>query len=170
MKTLITRMIRASSLDAQTYELVEADRGSTGPAIFVAVLASIAAALGSGVQDIIGLIGLTAMLLLSWIIWVGLTYVIGTRLFAQPQTHADIGELLRTTGFSASPGVLRILGFIPGLGLPIFIVITVWMLVTFVVAVRQALDYSGSGRALAVCVLGWLIHGIVFFAFVRTAV
>jgi hypothetical protein len=43
------------------------------------------------------------------------------------------------------------------------------MLLTFVVAVRQALDYASSARALAVCLLGWLIHGVLFFAFVRTA-
>jgi hypothetical protein len=88
----------------------------------------------------------------------------------EPSTHADVGEVLRTTGFSASPGVLRIFAAIPGLGIPIFIGVTIWMLCTFVVAVRQALDYGSTGRALAVCVLGWLLHGLLFFAFVRAAI
>jgi len=43
------------------------------------------------------------------------------------------------------------------------------MLFTFVVAVRQALDYSSTGRALAVCLLGWIIHGVLFFGFVLVA-
>ncbi len=44
------------------------------------------------------------------------------------------------------------------------------MLFAFVVAFRQALDCAGSPRALLVCILGWLIHGILFFAFVVTAI
>jgi hypothetical protein len=65
---------------------------------------------------------------------------------------------------------LRILGILPAIGMPIFLGITVWMLVTFVVAIRQALDYASSGRALAVCFLGWLIHGVLFFGFVFVAI
>jgi hypothetical protein len=85
-------------------------------------------------------------------------------------THTDIGEIIRTTGFSASPGVFRILAGIPGIGLPIFLGVTIWMLFTFVVAIRQALDYASFNRALAVCFLGWLIHGLLFFAFVMVAI
>jgi hypothetical protein len=47
---------------------------------------------------------------------------------------------------------------------------TIWMLFSFVVAVRQALDYTNTGSALAVCILGWLIHGALFFGFVMVAV
>jgi hypothetical protein len=170
MKTLFKRMIGASRLDAQTYEQVEADRASTAGAVFVVVMASIAAAVGSGVRDFAGVISAVIVLLATWVVWVGLTYIIGTRLLPEPQTHADIGEMLRTTGFSASPGVLRILGLLPAIGLPIFIGITFWMLLTFVVAVRQALDYGSSGRALAVCLFGWLIHALLFFGFVFVAI
>jgi hypothetical protein len=163
-------MIRASRLDAETYEQVEADRASNAGAVAVVVVASIAAAVGSGARDPIGIISATAALLITWIFWVVLTYFIGTRLLPEAQTHADVGEVLRTTGFSASPGVLRILGALPAVGLPIFIGVTIWMLLTFVVAIRQALDYASSGRALAVCVLGWLLHGLLFFAFVMVAI
>jgi len=170
MKTLFRRMIAASRLDVQTYEQVEADRASNAGAVFIVVVASIAAAIGSGARDFAGVISGIIVLLLTWLVWVGLTYFIGTRLLPGPQTHADIGEVLRTTGFSASPGVLRIFGLLPAVGLPIFIGITVWMLITFVVAIRQALDYASSGRALAVCVLGWLIHGLLLFGFVLVAI
>jgi hypothetical protein len=64
--------------------------------------------------------------------------------------------LLRTTGFAAAPGILRIFGIVPGLGVPVFIISAVWMLAAMVVAVRQALDFTGTRRALAVCGLGWL--------------
>ena len=87
--------------------------------------------------------------------------MIGTKLLPQPQTQADIGQLLRTTGFAASPGLLRILTIIPGLGSIIGFVISVWMLATMVVAVRQALDYTSTLRAVGVCVIGWLLLVLV---------
>jgi hypothetical protein len=170
MKTLFRRMLGASRLDAHTYEEVEADRGSTGGAFVIVIVASIAAAIGSGAKDFATVTSAVVLLLVTWFVWVGLTYIVGTRLLPEPQTHADLGEVLRTTGFSASPGILRILGVLPAVGMPIFIGITIWMLVSFIIAIRQALDYASSARAIAVCVLGWLIHGLLFFGFVFTAV
>jgi hypothetical protein len=170
MNTFLTRMIGASRLDASTYEQVEADRSSTSWAVLIVIVASIAAALGSGARDIVSLTAAVVVLLITWFVWVGLAYFIGTHLLPEPQTHSDIGELLRTTGFSASPGILRIFGLLPAIGLPIFLGITIWMLLTFVIAVRQALDYASSARALAVCLLGWAIHGLLFFAFVHIAI
>jgi len=170
MKTLFNRMIGASRLDPLTYEQVEADRSSTAGAVLVVIVSSVAAAIGSGSRDLASVISAVVLLLGAWVIWVGLTYFIGARLLPGPETQVDIGEVLRTTGFSASPGVLRILGLIPAVGLPIFIVVTIWMLMTFVVAIRQALDYTSSLRALAVCLLGWLIHGLLFFGFVMVAI
>ena len=170
MQTLLKQMIGASRLDAQTYEQVEADRTSTAAALLVVILANIAAAIGAGARDLISLAGFTIVFLMTWALWVALTYIIGTRLLPEPQTHADIGEVVRTTGFSASPGMLRIFGLLPLVGAPIFLGVTVWMLFAFVVAVRQALDYGSSARALAVCVLGWLINGLLVFGFVRVAV
>jgi len=35
------------------------------------------------------------------------------------------------------------------------------MLVAMVIAVRQALDYHGTGRAIAVCLIGWLVHEVI---------
>jgi hypothetical protein len=170
MKTFFKRMIGAARLDVDTYEQVEADPATTGGAALIVLAASAAAAIGAGVTDIAGIIGVTLGAIATWMVWVGLAYAIGTRVFPGTETVATIGQLLRTTGFSASPGILRVFGFIPVLGGPIFLGVTIWMLLTFVVAVRQALDYTGSGRAIAVCVLGWLIHSLLFFAFVITAI
>jgi len=75
----------------------------------------------------------------------------------EPGTHADVGELMRTIGFSSAPGMLRIFGIVPGATIPAFAVTAVWMLVTMVVAVRQALDYKSTARAVAVCALGWAL-------------
>ena len=44
-----------------------------------------------------------------------------------------------------------------GLTVPIFVVALAWTLAASVVAVRQALDYSTTRRAVAVCGLAWLL-------------
>ena len=104
------------------------------------------------------LLWMTLAALVGWCIWAGLTYVIGTKLLPEPQTRSDMGELLRTIGFSTAPGILRILGFIPFLGALISFAAGVWMLVAMVIAVRQALDYKSTGRAVGVCLIGFVIY------------
>jgi mono/diheme cytochrome c family protein len=95
--------------------------------------------------------------LIAWASWAFLTYEIGTRLLPETQTRADVGELLRTLGFSAAPALALVFGVLPGLTRPVFTVTSLWMLVAMVIAVRQALDYRGVLRAVAVCAIGWLL-------------
>jgi hypothetical protein len=170
MTTALKRMIGAARLNVQVYEDVEANSATTGTAMLIVVAASVAGAIGAGVINPAGIVGVTVGAIATWMVWVGLTYLIGTRILPESATQATIGQLLRTTGFSASPGILRIFGFVPVFGWLIFLTVTIWMLLAFVVAVRQALDYTGTGRAVAVCILGWIIHGLLFFAFVITAI
>ncbi|MDH3879623.1 MAG: YIP1 family protein, partial [Desulfobacterales bacterium] len=115
-----------------------------------------------GTAGIKGLVLGTIAALLGWFIWAFLTYFIGTRLLPEPQTKADYGELLRTIGFSSSPGVLRVLGIIPMLGAILNFIIGIWMLVAMVIAVRQALDYKSTWRAVGVCLIGWIVQSAIF--------
>ncbi len=161
MASLQDRMIRAAKLDVQLYEEVEADRGAMGQATTVVVLSAIAAGVGSGGAGLIAIVFGTIAALVGWYVWAFLTYFIGTRLLPEPQTRADHGELLRTIGFSSTPGVLRVFGIIPGLMSPVFLVTGVWMLVAMIVAVRQALDYSSTLRAVGVCLIGWVVQAAI---------
>jgi hypothetical protein len=159
---LSDRMIRAAKLDIHLYEEVEADQQALGQAMTAVILSSIAA--GVATISSVGVSGLfwgTFAALAGWFIWAFLTYFIGTRILPEPQTRSNVGELLRTTGFSSSPGVLRVLGVVPGLGSLVFFVAAVWMLVAMVIAVRQALDYKSTARAVGVCVLGWIVLVVV---------
>ena len=81
-----------------------------------------------------------AAALLGWLVWTWLVYHIGTRWLPGEATHADWGELLRTTGFAAAPGTLRVFALFSEAGNEIFWFTAAWMLVAFVLAVRQALD------------------------------
>ena len=156
--SLLNRMIRAAKLDSKVYEEVEHDKGAMGQAMTVVLLSSLAAGIGA-IHDggIPALIFLALAALVGWVVWAYTTYLIGTRLLPEPQTQSSLGEMLKTTGFSSSPGVIRILGLIPGFGLLSAFVAAIWMLITMVIAVRQALDYQHTGRAIGVCLLGWLI-------------
>ena len=162
MPSMVNRMIQAAKLDIHLYEEVEADKGALGQAMGVVVLSSVAGGIGGGALG-----GLTGVLLgtigalIGWFIWAGLTYLIGTKILPEPQTRADLGELLRTIGFSSSPGIIRLLGLIPGITAAVFLISSIWMLVAMVIAVRQALDYHSTLRAVGVCLIGWLIQVLV---------
>jgi len=164
LATFTDRMLGAAKLDARIYEEVEADTTATGQAASVVALASVAGGIGSlglGTASVgVFLIGAVASLV-SWVIWAFLTYIIGTRLLPQPHTRANMGEMLRTLGFAQAPGLARVLGVVPGLGTLIQAVVSLWMLAAMVVAVRQALDYSSTGRAVLVCLVGWLVAIVI---------
>jgi len=163
MSTFIERMIGAAKLDVHTYEEVEADATATTQAMAVVVLSSLAQGIagltqgGGGFGFVAGAMGA----LIGWFIWAFLVYIIGTKIIPEPQTRSNLGELLRTTGFSASPGLLRVLGVIPLLGGLIMVAVSIWMLIAMIIAVRQALDYQSTGRAVGVCLIGWFVFVVI---------
>ncbi len=162
MAGIVDRMLGAAKLDVRTYEEVEHDVTATGQAMLVVIISSVAGGLSMLGTGLIRAVFVTAIAsLIGWFLWAFLTYMIGTRLLPEPETQADVGQLLRTTGFSSSPGILRVLGSLPLIGWLISFVVAVWMLVAMVIAVRQALDYKSTGRAVAVCLIGWLVFVIV---------
>ena len=173
MATLIERAIGAARLDPHTYEDVETDAGALGQAMTVVVIAAVAGGIGSAglpEGDQLGLVGGTIASLVGWFVWAFVVYVVGTRVLPGPQTQADLGQLLRTTGFAASPGIIRVLGIVPGLGGLVIRVSALWQLAAMVIAVRAALDYETTGRAVAVCVLGFLAQMLVFILMLLGAV
>ena len=84
-----------------------------------------------------------------------------------PKTKSNHGELLRTIGFSSAPGLIRVFGIIPNLVNIAFIAAAIWMLVAMVIAVRQALDYKSTWRAVGVVVTGFLIQSVVLFMMLK---
>ena len=165
--TFAQRMLNAALLKSQVYEEVEADKAATGQALGVVVLSSVAG--GIGAYQSVGVTGLvlgTLGSLLGWYVWAFLCYVIGTKLLPEAETKSDHGELLRTLGFAASPGILRVFGFAPGIGPYLAAITAVWMLFATVIGVRQALDYKSTLRAVGVCLIGWLFQtGILLLVY-----
>ena len=165
MANFSERIIGAARLDAHIYEEVEADKSALGQAMAVVVLQSIAAGIGAiGRGGATGLIVGVVAALIGWFLWAFVVFLIGTKVLPEPQTRSDMGELLRTIGFASSPGLLLVLAVIPILGPLISFGVSIWMLAAMVVAVRQALDFKSTGRAVGVCVLGWLAYVFVAVA------
>ena len=158
MSSFHERIIGAAKLDIHIFEEVENDFSALSQAMIVVVLSSLAGSiglLGRGGESFSIIAGTVANLVV-WFLWAWITYLIGTRILPMPQTHADLGQLLRTTGFAAAPGILKIFGVLPIVGTPLLILVGFWMLAAFVLAVRQALDYTNTFRAVGVCLIGWI--------------
>jgi hypothetical protein len=163
MTTFMRRVIGATALNPAIYEEIEADRDSLWQAGAVVLMSAVAAGVGArglGVRaDFIPT--MTFVAFAAWTAWAVLTYQIGTRLMPEVTTRSDAYEMMRTMGFAAAPGILRVVGVIPVLTTPIFALTAVWMLFAMVVAVRQALDYRSTARAVAVCAVGWLLAIVI---------
>src|SRR5204862_6159024 len=102
----------------------------------------------------LGIVAITAIALVGWVAWATLMFEIGSRVLPEPTTETNLGELLRTTGFAAAPGMLQILAVLPELAGPVFALSIAWIFVAMVTAVKHALDYQSTLRAIAVCLIG----------------
>jgi len=157
MTLYLYRLMGAATLDAGMYEGVEADRGTTLQAAVTVVLASLAAGIGAGGWyglSAATMVAVSATACLTWVAWAFMVYHIGTRMLPEPQTSVTLGELLRTTGFAAAPGLLQVFAMLPAMSVPIFVGTWIWMLAAMVIAVQHALDYRSVWRAVGVCLIG----------------
>jgi hypothetical protein len=158
--SFLRRLMGAAALDTGTFEEIESDPRATAQALLVVVISSAAAGIGAvgfGAQPIPSVVLGVLIALLVWGAWALITFEIGARILPGRQTRSSVDELLRTIGYATAPGVFRVFGAVPGAATPVFAVTAVWMLASMVVAVRQALDYETTMRAIAVCLLGWAL-------------
>jgi hypothetical protein len=160
--TFLHRLMGAAALDSATYEDVEGDKTATPQALAIVVLSSLAAGIGArglsgGAATLTFFAGASVIALMAWATWALVMFEIGGRILPTRDTSVDVGELLRTLGFAATPGLIQVFGVLPGAMVPSFALAIVWTIAATVVAVRQALDYTSTGRAIAVCVLGWIV-------------
>ena len=163
MPTLFERMLRAAKREEHLYEEVEADASLTREAAIVIVIVALASGIGAINQGLSGLLWGLVFALAGWALWAWIIYFVGTRFLPQPQTHADWGQVARGTGFAQSVGVLHILAFIPVLGWLVSFAAWIWQIVCMVTAVRQALDYDSTGRAVLVVLIGFIPYFLLNF-------
>jgi hypothetical protein len=161
MSRFLNRFFRAAKLDASLYQEIIEDGGAMNQALIVVLIYSMASAYGSfGRTGATGInIGMITTLL-GWYVWAFSTYIIGARILPETQTKPDRKALMRTLGFASAPGVLRVLGFVQGLGLTILLIAAIWMVAAATVGVKQALSYESTSRAMGVCIIGLIISAV----------
>lgn len=155
-RSLVDRAIAAARLDSGVFEEVEADKSATSQAALIVLVVAIAQGIGSYNGGVTSMIGSIIGALVGWVVWSAVTYFIGSTIF---KGTADIGELMRTLGFAQSAGVLYVLRIIPILGWLVWLIVTIWILVAGIIAIRQALDIS-TGKAIVTAIIGWLVVAI----------
>ncbi|MBI1897240.1 MAG: YIP1 family protein [Acidobacteria bacterium] len=167
MTTFFRRIVGAAKLDGSIYEEIEADWPALVQAVIVVFFSSLGIAIGlEGPAPAITLASAAAAAFGGWALWAFIVWLVGTRLFPTPETRADWGELLRTTGFATAPGLIGYLGAAEELAGFIVVVASLWMLAAFAVAVEHALDYRSMPRAVAVCSVGWIFYAVALYALV----
>ena len=160
-------MIGAAMLRTETYEEVEADRSGTPQAMVVVLLVALATGIGNlGSGTVLGLVVGIVAAIAGWGLWAWITYFVGTTIFKTPETQANWGQLARTLGYAQSPGLLKIFVVIPAIGPLVFAIASIWQLVAMVIAIRQALDYTSTLRAIGVAIVGFIAYaaltGLIF--------
>ncbi len=161
-ETFVHRLVGAAMLDAATYEEVEADRDATPQALAIVVFSSLAAGIGArgstgGAATLAFFATASVMAVMMWAGFALLTFEVGARILPTAETRVDVGKLLRTLGFAATPGLIQVFGVFPGATVPVFTLAILWALVASVIAVRQALEYTSTSRAVAVCGLALVL-------------
>ena len=172
---MLERMIGAAMLRTGTYEEVETDTSATRQAMLVVVLVSLASRIGNiAVGGVMALVFGVLAALAGWVFWAWITYFVGTKLLSTPETHANWGQLARTLGYAQTPGLFKVFGFLPVIGPIVFFLATIWQLIAAIIAIRQALDYTSTRRAIGVALIGFIAYvvviGIVMAIFVSPAI
>jgi hypothetical protein len=166
----LEKLYRAVILDSELYEEVEADKSLTRQALMtVALVAIIEGIFSLGAQDQGLFLGLSQAIFGSvtrWVIWAFFIAFVGTRILPEPETESNTGELLRTLGFAYAPGVFYVFASLPVIGSIVQLLVPLWQLAAMVIAVRQALDFSSTTRAIGVCVVAFFLMVLTLVLFI----
>ena len=164
---MIRRMMGAAFFNAETYEEIEADPSAIGQAVLVVILVTVCGAIGgligamlagaSALGIVLGLIAGLVFGIVRWAIWVSVLSLVGGMMLRTANTQTSWAEIGRVVGFAYTPGVLSIFSFVPFIGWLFPLVAFFWTLAAVTVAVRQALDFESTGRAIAVVLVAAVI-------------
>jgi len=168
MTLFLKRFMGVLVLDSGTFEDIEADRHAAIQSMMVVFLVCLAggiAALGLGLAGAAGFATGAVVSLGAWLVWAAAITTIGTVALPELTTKSDLPEVLRALGFAAAPGVFIAFAAMRSAAAPALVIVAAWTIAAAVVGVRQALDYRSTSRAIAVCLVAWLLSfGVVWSA------
>ncbi len=160
------RLQKAIFLDVNFYEEVEKDKKFTDQAMMTVVLVAVVQGLMIGGLAPISLVQGIMGSLIRFVIWAFFIAFVGTRILPEPETESNTGELIRTLGFAYAPGLLVILKVFPVINYFIDPVVLILQIAAMTIAVRQALDFNSTVRAVGVCIVAFILMFISLTLFI----
>lgn len=168
MTRFFTRFVGVLVLDPAAFEEIEAHPHAAMQSVVVVMMVCLAgglAAKGLGLAGLSGFVTGTIVSLGAFLVWAAVVTSLGTATVPEKQTSSNLPELLRVLGFASAPGVFVAFAAMPAVAPVVTVIVMAWTIATTVMGVRQALDYRSLPRAIAVCVVGWVLSfGVVFAA------
>ena len=160
------RLQKAIFLDIAFYEEVEKDKKFTDQAMMTVVLVAIVQGfMIAGFAPIALVQGILGSLI-RFVIWAFFIAFVGTRILPEPETKSNTGELIRTLGFAYAPGLLVVLKVFPFINYFVDPVVVILQLAAMTIAVRQALDFNSTVRAVGVCIVAFILMFISLTLFI----
>jgi hypothetical protein len=151
----------ALTLNGDFYENAHNTPTNRRIALIIVILAALSRAVGSAAILLINLTSVPGVLIvllidiialiLGYYFWTFSIWKIGQWLKPIDPTYND---LLSPIGFAYAPQVLNFLTVIPLLGRPIELILSLWSLLTVIIAIREGLDITTT-KAMLICLLGW---------------
>ena len=160
------RLKKAIFLDVAFYEEVEKDKKFTDQAMMTVALVSIVQGLMIAGFAPIALVQGILGSLVRFLIWAFFIAFVGTRILPEPETESNTGELIRTLGFAYAPGLLVVLKIVPIISAFVDPVVTILQLAAMTIAVRQALDFNNTVRAVGVCIVAFILMIVALTLFI----
>ena len=160
------RLQKAIFLDVAFYEEVEKDKKFTDQAMMTVALVSVVQGfMIAGFAPVALVQGILGSLI-RFVIWAFFIAFVGTRILPEPETESNTGELIRTLGFAYAPGLLVILKIFPVIDYFVDPVVVILQLAAMTIAVRQALDFNSTVRAVGVCIVAFILMIIALTLFI----
>ena len=160
------RLKKAIFLDVAFYEEVEKDKKFTDQAMMTVALVS--AVEGFIIMEGFNLITLFQGVLgslIRFVIWAFFISFVGTRILPEPETKSNTGELIRTLGFAYAPGLLIIFIIFPIIDSYVYPLVLILQLAAMTIAVRQAVDFNSTVRAVGVCIVAYILMILALMLF-----
>jgi len=160
------RFKKAIFLDVAFYEEVEKNKKFTDQAMMTVALVSIVQGfMIAGFAPVALVQGILGSLI-RFLIWAFFIAFVGTRILPEPETESNTGELIRTLGFAYAPGLLVVFKIFPIISTFIDPVVTILQLAAMTIAVRQALDFNSTVRAIGVCIVAFILMIVALTLFI----
>lgn len=160
------KLQKAIFLDVAFYEEVEKDKKFTDQAMMTVALVSVVQGfMIAGFAPVALIQGILGSLI-RFLLWAFFIAFVGTRILPEPETESNTGELIRTLGFAYAPGLLVILKIFPVIDYFVDPVVVILQLAAMTIAVRQALDFNSTVRAVGVCIVAFILMIIALTLFI----